>query len=150
MLDLVFEGVATRQKHDRDQTRPEVLAELRHDLVARRVAQHQVEKDDVGPPLHSGFMGGGSVVDGDALETRALEHALDEPEHLVVVVDDKRDVAVHQSGTCAVRRRGDCHAACPLGSFSVSAIARSAAARTSWISALIASGSLASSAISSL
>src|SRR5947208_134146 len=82
-------------------------------------------------------------------------NALGEPQHLLVVVDDERDVAVDQRGVGPVRRRArpsrNCHAVLPgRGNLSVRRMARSAAVRTSWMSALTASGSLVSSAISSL
>src|SRR5207302_9139394 len=111
---------------------------------------------DVWPPLDSRIVGGMPIVDGDALETGAFQHALDQTQDLVVVIDHQRDVAVDQGGLRSVRRRVDSpcdgHVACwPVrGSFSVSRIARSAAALTSWMSARIASGSFSSSPMSSL
>src|SRR5216117_1754240 len=87
-----------------------------------------------------------AVADGDALEARALEHALDQPQDLLVVVDDKGDVAMDERGVRPVAGRAgpsrDRHGAtCPCrGSCSVSAMARAAAVRTSWTSALTASG----------
>src|SRR5439155_25167057 len=151
MLHLDLELIKDGKKHHRDQARAEVIAKLGNELVARGVAQHQVEEDDVGSPFDRGFMGRAPVVDRDALEAGPFEHPLHETEHLVVIVDHQRDVAMDQSGAGAVRRRGHRHAICPArGSFSVSAMARSAAERTSWMSALTASGSLVSSAISSL
>src|ERR1700674_2601997 len=162
VLDLVFQRSTNGQKHDRDQARTEVAADLGEDLVARRVAEHQVEQDDVRPRLHRRVMRQVAVADDHALETRALEDTLEQPLHLLVVIDYEDDFAmwhgnarsglllgryfsryVHdapESGVGGTGRR----------SFSVSAIARSAAWRTSWMSVFTAAGSSVSSAISSL
>jgi len=96
VLDLVLERVPHGQEDNGDQTRPKVLAQLRHDLVARHVAEHQVEQDDVWPPLDRRLVRGEPIVDGDALETRALKHALDQAQDLLVVIDHERDVAVDE------------------------------------------------------
>src|ERR1700694_2327023 len=156
VLHLVLERVADGEKDDGYQTRAKVVAKLGHDLVARHVAEHQVEQDDVGPPVDRRFVRRAPVVDGDALESRTVEHPLDESQHLVVVVDHQDDLATDQRGLGPVRGGArpshDGHVVGPggRGSFSVSAIARSAAALTSWMSARMASGSSSSSPINSL
>ncbi len=113
VLDLVLQRVPHRQEHDRDETRPKVFAELGHDLIAGHVAEHQVEQDDVGTPLDGGVVRGAAFVDSDALEARALEHALDETQHLVVVIDHQCDVTVDQRRMGPLwfgsDPSGDCH-----------------------------------------
>src|SRR5205807_8135550 len=91
--DLVLELAPDCEEDDRDQPRAEVLAQLREDLLTGGRAEHEVEEDDVRPPIHRRFMRLASIADRDALESRALEHSLDELEHLLVVVDDQYEVA---------------------------------------------------------
>ncbi len=151
VLDLVLQRVADGEEHDRDETGPEVFAKLGHYLVAGRLAEHEVEQDDVRPPLDRRRMREESVAHGHALKAGALEDAFDQAQDLLVVVDDESDVAPDQSRARTVRGR---HGHVVLGSgrgiLSVSAIARSAAERTSRMSVFTASGSLASSAMRSL
>ena len=154
VLDLVFQRITHGEEDDRDQTGSKVLTELRHDLVAGRVAEHQVEQDDVGAPLDGRVVRAGSLADGHALKARSLEDPLDEAQDLLVVVDHERDVPMRQGGTrmvgAGLSHNG--HAGCfpGRGSFSVIAIAFSAAALISLMSAFTASGSPVSSAIRSL
>src|ERR1700694_4220250 len=156
VLHLVLERVADGEKDDGYQTRAKVVAKLGHDLVARHVAEHQVEREHVARPVARRFVPRAPVVDGDALESRTVEHPLAQSQHLVVVVDHQDDLATDQRGLGPVRGGArpshDGHVVGPggRGSFSVSAIARSAAALTSWMSARMASGSSSSSPINSL
>src|ERR1700694_2541578 len=166
MLHLVLERAAHRKENDRDQSRPEVPSDIREDLVAGRGTEHQVEQDDVRPPIDRSVMRRLAVADGHALEPSPLEHALDQPEHLVVVVDHEHELAAGRSALSGGGHPGvfglsrDGHGWLAGGSesgteaggrrsFSVNAIARSAATRTSWMSARTASGSPVSSAMSS-
>ena len=103
VLDLVLERAAHGQEDDRDQPRAEVLADLGQDLVAGRRAEHEVEQDDVGPPVDGRLVRGLSVADRHALEAGALEHALDQAQHLLVVVDHEHELADGSRRRCSPR-----------------------------------------------
>src|SRR5260370_41237818 len=158
-------GGTERGKGGGDESCAEVLTEVDEYLLTGGCSQHQVENDDVGPPIDGGVMGGLPVAEGDAFEPGPLEHALDELEHLLVVIDHEHQVAI---GLGSLRCGGFCRpgsshhghdiSVAPSDSTgltrrrrtsSVSSSARSAAVLISTMSALIASGSVVSSAISS-
>src|SRR5260370_5613415 len=160
MVDLVLERATHREKDDWDQSCAEVLTQVDEYLLTGGCRQHQVENDDVGPPIDRGVMGGLPVADGDAFEPSSLQHALDELEHLLVVIDHEHQVAIGLRSLrgSGFRRPGSSHDGhdIPVApsestvltrrrrSSSVSSSARSAAVRISTMSALIASGSAAS------
>src|SRR6185503_8153222 len=146
------------EEDDGDEAGAEVLAQIDEDLLAGRRAEHEVEHDDVRSPVDGSPVRGVAVADGDAFETRPLENALDELEHLLVVVDHHDQLTAgfrdHHRGGTPGSRPSDCgHDAGPAsrrrGSFSDRAMALSAARRISAISALTASGSSVSAAINS-
>src|SRR5260370_35950420 len=105
MVDLVLERATHREKDDWDQSCAEVLTQVDEYLLTGGCSQHQVENDDVGPPIDGGVMGGLPLAEGDAFEPGPLEHALDEREHLLVVIDHEHQFT---SGLGALR----CAAVC--------------------------------------
>src|SRR5229473_596192 len=165
VVDLVLERAADGQENNGDQPRAEVLAQLEQDLLARGRAEHEVEHDDVRTPVHRGVVRHVAVADGHALEARPFEDALEELEHLLVVVDDEDEIStrlghLRRCLACGARPAHGTHDIPAAGSesgasarrrrsWSTSSSARSAAVRISAMSALTASGSLVSSAISS-